>query len=107
MLYELRAYQVTPGNLPALNKRFADHGHSLFLKHGMHVVGYWTEPIGDSTKLNYILGWNDLAEMDQKRAAFQADPDWQRVREEAERNGPLVARIQNTIWRPTAYSPMQ
>ncbi len=106
MLYEIRTYEAVPGKMPALNKRFADHAHPLFLKHGFQVVGYWTEIIGDNG-LNYLLAWNDLNERQEKWAAFQGDPEWARARDESERDGPLVARIHSAIWRPTAYSPLQ
>jgi hypothetical protein len=36
-----------------------------------------------------------------------ADPDWHRVRAESEKDGPIVARVRNELWRPTPYSPMQ
>jgi hypothetical protein len=107
MLYEMRVYEAVPGKMGALNRRFANHTHQLFVKHGFHVVGYWNEAIGDSDKLTYMLGWTDLNERFEKFAAFGADPDWQKAREESERDGPLVANIRNSIWRPTAYSPMQ
>ena len=106
MLYEIRHYEAVPGKMPALLKRFADHAHPLFLKHRFQVVGYWTEIIGEN-KLSYLLGWNDMNERQEKWAAFQGDPEWARVREESEQDGPLVARIQNAIWRPTAFSPLK
>ena len=107
MLYEFRSYEAMPGKMPDLNRRFADHAHRLFQKHGFQVVGYWTEIIGESNRLSYLLAWNDLNECQDKWAAFQGDSEWQRARKESEVNGPLVARIHNAIWRPTAYSPMQ
>lgn len=107
MLYETRIYEATPGKLGALNRRFADHTHALFLKHGFYVIGYWTELIGDSNKLCYMLGWDDLNQRAEKFAAFGADPDWQKAREDSEKDGPLVANINNVIWNPTSYSPMQ
>ena len=107
MLYEMRVYEAAPGKMGALNRRFADHTHELFVKHGFHVVGYWNALVGDSSKLHYILGWEDMNERAEKFAAFGADPEWQQAREESEREGPLVANIHNEVWRPTAYSPMQ
>ena len=41
-VFELRTYHAHPGKLDALNARFRDHTHSLFQKHGMTPVGYWT-----------------------------------------------------------------
>jgi len=36
-----------------------------------------------------------------------SDPEWQAVRKQSEMNGPLVERVVNRIFPPTAFSPMQ
>lgn len=107
MIYELRTYETIPGKLPALNARFADHTVGFFKKHGIHVVGFWTEDIGTSNQLVYMLGFDSLADRESKWAAFQADPGWNKARAESEVDGPINARVKNMILRPTAYSPMQ
>ena len=107
MIYELRIYETIPGRLPALNARFADHTMGFFKRHGIHVVGFWTEEIGTSNQLIYMLGYDSLADRETKWAAFQADPDWNKVRSDTEKNGPINVRVRNMILRPTAYSPMQ
>ena len=107
MIYELRIYETIPGRLPALNERFADHTVGFFEKHGIQVVGFWTEDIGTSNQLVYMLGFESLADREQKWNAFQADPGWHRVRRESELDGPINARVRNMILRPTSYSPMQ
>ena len=107
MIYELRTYETIPGQLPALNARFADHTVGFFKKYGIHVVGFWTEDIGTSNQLVYMLGFDSLADREKKWAAFQADADWNKVRAESEKDGPINARVRNMILRPTSYSPMQ
>ena len=107
MIYELRIYETIPGRLPALNDRFANHTMGFFKRHGIHVVGFWTEEIGTSNQLVYMLGFDSLADREKKWAAFQADPDWNKVRAESEKDGPINARVRNTLLRPTSYSPMQ
>jgi len=107
MIYELRTYETIPGRLPALNERFANHTVGFFERHGIHVIGFWTEEVGTSNQLVYMLGFDSLADRENKWAAFQADPDWNRVRSESEVDGPINARVHNRILRPTNYSPMQ
>ncbi|HZA21475.1 MAG TPA: NIPSNAP family protein [Dehalococcoidia bacterium] len=107
MIYELRIYETVPGRLLALNDRFANHTLGFFKRHGIHVVGFWTEEIGTSNQLVYMLGFDSLADREKKWAAFQADLDWNRVRSESERDGPINARVHNRILRPISYSPMQ
>jgi hypothetical protein len=107
MLYELRVYDVMPGKLPALNDRFAKITLRYFEKHGIKVVGFWTDVIGRTNQLTYMLAFDDMAHREKVWSAFQADPDRLHEFEETERNGMLVARVTNTLMRPTAYSPMQ
>lgn len=107
MIYELRVYEVVPGKLPALNKRFAEITHKYFEKHGMKEVGYWTTMIGTSGTLTYMLAFESLAAREKAFAAFGADPDRQKAFAETEKDGPLVTRIHNTILQPTAYSALK
>jgi hypothetical protein len=108
MIYELREYTPTPGKLPALNKRFQDHTVELFKKHGMGVVGFWTEEIGNAGTLVYLLSFENLAGREKCWTSFQGDADWQRIRAQTDQeDGPLVAGIKSRIMRPTAYSAMQ
>ena len=107
MIYELRIYDAMPGKLPALNDRFANITLGYFEKYGLKVVGFWTDDVGTSNRLTYLLAFNDAAHREQAWAAFRADPERVRAFAETEREGPLVERIQNTILRPTSYSPMQ
>lgn len=107
MIHELRIYDAAPGKLPALNDRFAKVTLDYFKKHGIGVIGFWTDVVGVSGRLTYILAFNDMAHRDAAWAAFGADPDRIKDFAETEKNGPLVARIENKIMRPTAYSPLQ
>jgi len=108
LIHELRIYTANPGKMPALQARFRDHTLTLFDKHGMTSVGYWTNAIGGrSDELWYILGFTDLAHRERAWAAFAADPEWQAVRAESEKDGPLVHHIENRILAPTNYSPLK
>ena len=105
MLYELRVYHCVPGRLPDLLKRFDTITLKLWEKHRIHQAGFWTVAIGDSNQdLYYLLKWESLAEREKKWAAFQADPEWIEKRAETEKNGAIVARVENNIMVPTSFS---
>ena len=108
MLYELRTYSAMPGRLPDLHKRFAEITMGYFKKHGIQVVGFWTNEIGGSNdQLLYILAYESLADREKKWGAFLADPERLAKFAETEKNGPLVRRLTAHMLRPTPYSPMQ
>ena len=107
MIYELRVYEAMPGKLQALNQRFANITMKYFEKHDLNPVGFWTEQVGTSNTLVYMLAFDDLAHMERAWSAFRADNERLELFAETERDGPLVARITNRILRPTDYSPMK
>ena len=108
MIYEYRVYEAMPGRLPDLHARFRNHTLKLFQRHGFRNVGYWTASVGDySNRLIYIVAFENSEQRDQAWAGFRADPEWQRVVAQSEANGPLVARVFNTLLTPTDYSPLQ
>jgi NIPSNAP len=108
MVYELRIYQCVPGRLPVLLKRFEDHTLKIWEKHGIRQAGFWTVLIGDGNNdLHYLLAWESLAEREKVWGAFLADPAWIKVREETEKDGPIIANIRSSLLKPTAFSAVK
>ena len=94
-IYELRTYTTHPGRLPALHKRFAEHTCRLFEKHGMKNEMYWTptdEKLKDNT-LIYFLSHDSQEAAEKSWKAFQADPEWHKVRDASEADGKIVAGV--------------
>ena len=108
MIHELRIYHCVPGRLPALLKRFETITLKLWERHGIRQAGFWTVAIGGSNQdLYYLLEWESLAEREQKWNAFATDPEWLAKRAETERDGQIVASVNNQILQPTAFSSVR
>ena len=108
MIYEMRVYRCIPGRLPALLKRFDTITLKLWEKHGIRQAGFFTTLVGEShQELTYFLAWESLADREKKWAAFQADPEWNTKRAETEKNGAIVARVENQILQPTSFSAVK
>ena len=107
-VYELRLYHVHEGKADALKARFGDHTDAIFKRHNMKSVGYWSpQDAPDSQNLFiYILEHPSRSEAEKNWAAFQADPEWQKVKAESEKNGPLVDKIDHYFMDPTSYSAL-
>jgi NIPSNAP protein len=107
-VYELRTYTVLPGRLPALHKRFAEHTMKLFEKQGMRNEMYWV-PTDDARKDNtliYFLSHESQEAADRSWKAFQADPDWIKVRDASEADGKILAKPPERVFmKLTDYSP--
>src|SRR5205809_1134020 len=101
--FELRTYTVREGSsIDLLHSRFRDHTTALFRKHGMTIVGYW-QPVTKPNTLIYILAYKDGGARDAAWAAFNADPEWVKVRTEMQVN----VQVDNVFMSATDYSPMK
>ena len=108
MIYELRVYQPVSGQMPKLLARFRDQLLPIWEKHGIRPIGFSTTLVGESSNdLTYILLWESLADRETRWAALQNDPAWHKVRDDSERDGPIVASISNQILTPTAFSALK
>ena len=108
MIHELRIYHCISGQMPALLKRFERVTLSLWEKHEIRQVGFWTVEVGPSNHdLYYILEWKDMGERDLKWAKFIADPEWLEKKAETEKDGAIVASVENAFLRPTVFSAIQ
>jgi len=108
-VYELRMYHVSPGKMDALKARFGDHTDAIFKRHNMNSIGYWQpEDAPNSQNLFvYILEHPSRQEAKKNWDAFHDDPEWKKVKEESEKNGPLTSQIDSYFMDPTAFSPLQ
>ena len=106
-VYELRTYTTLEGRLPNLHARFKNHTLKLFEKHGMKNVMYWT-PTDEKTANNtliYVI-WHASPEAAKKSwDGFRADPDWIKARDESEKDGKIVAKVEAVYMKATEYSP--
>ena len=108
-VFEMRKYYALPGRLEALNARFRNHTTKLFEKHGMENIGYWeiTEGPEAGRVLVYILAYPSMEAKDAAWKGFRNDPDWKKAREESEKDGKIVQKIESTILKATDYSAIK
>jgi hypothetical protein len=108
-VYELRLYHVKEGKMDALKARFGDHTDSIFKRHNMKSIGYWVpEDAPYSQNLFvYILEHPSREEARKNWAAFQADPEWKKVKADSETQGPLADHIDSYFMNPTSFSALK
>ena len=108
-VFELRTYTAPDGKLDDLKARFRNHTMKLFEKHGITNIGYWVPqdaPLHSNT-LTYMIAYPNRDEAKKRWAAFQADPDWQKVRTESEVNGRLTTKIDSVFMDPADFSQIK
>jgi hypothetical protein len=108
-VFEIRTYHTFPGRLDALHKRFREHTLKIFEKHGMTNVAYWTfedSPARENT-LIYVISHASREQAKKNWAEFGADPEWQKVSEESQKDGKIVEKVESVFVDATDYSPIR
>jgi hypothetical protein len=106
-VFELRVYHTYDGKLNDLLARFRDHTITIFKRHGIESVAYWTptdDPLAGKT-LFYILRHPSRQAATTNWAAFRNDPEWKQVSAASEANGKLVEKVDSTFLKLTDFSP--
>jgi hypothetical protein len=107
-VYELRMYHVHAGKMEALRSSFGDHTDAIFKRHDLKSIGYWVPEDAPSSQnlFIYVLEHPSRQEAEKNWAAFQADPEWKKVKTESEAQGPLVDYIDRYFMDPTSFSAL-
>ena len=111
-VFEMRTYYAQPGKLEDLQARFRNHTLKLFEKHGMTNIGYWV-PVDEKTgqptgnTLVYILAYPSAEARTKAWDGFRADPAWSAARDESEKNGKLLEKIESVFLKATDYSAIK
>lgn len=106
-VFELRVYHANEGKLDNLLARFRDRTITIFKRHGIESVAYWTpteEPLKGKT-LFYMLKHPSREAATANWASFHDDPEWKQVSTASEVNGKLVERVESTFLKLTDFSP--
>jgi hypothetical protein len=104
--FEMRTYYAAPGKLESLMARFRDHTTRLFEKHGMTNIGYWVPLTNSDNRLIYLLAYPSREARAKAWKDFSADPAWQAVVRETERDGRLVSKVESVFLIATDFSPV-
>jgi len=108
-VFEIRTYYTFPGRLDALHKRFREHTMKMFEKHGMTNVAYWTpqDSPGKDNTLIYVISHASREAAKRNWAEFSADPEWQKIAADSEKDGKIVERVESVFVDATDYSPLK
>jgi hypothetical protein len=108
-IFELRKYYMFEGRVENIHARFRDHTRELFQNHGMTNVMYWytEEPNGEQSKLVYLLAHQSEHAAKESFSQFGKDPKWVKVRDDSEKDGKIVEKIDSFYLRSLPFSPLK
>jgi len=105
MIYELKTYKATEGNIASLKKRFADKTIPIFGRLGIEITHCWDNQ-DDPDTFHYLVRFSSKEEEKAAWDAFAKDEEWKVVKAESEKlSGPLLASQSTLYLLPTHFSP--
>jgi hypothetical protein len=97
VIYEIRTYQIAPGSLAEVEKRFGE-GYEYRKKYS-ELTGFFHTEVGPLNEIVHIWGYKDLADRARIRAEAAKDPNWPpKIRE-------FVRAMRAEIVVPFAFVP--
>jgi len=105
-VFEISSYNMAPGKVNDLLSRFRNYPTSLFVKHGATNIDYWTtiEKGTIEPKLIYILAHNNEETARKTLENLLSDSEWIKVKNESERNGKLVEKVESVYLNALPFS---
>ena len=74
MIYEIRTYQIAPGSLAEVEKRFGE-GYEYRKKYSP-LTAFWHTEVGPLNEIIHVWGYESLQERAKIRAEASKDPNW-------------------------------
>lgn len=102
MIVNIRTYTLVPRMMPKYLKIFEDTAMPIMKRHGIELMGYYTSMVGPQNQVVHLWRYDSMADMEAKRTARDADPDWRAFQSQTEG---LVMMQEDKIMRPTPFSP--
>jgi hypothetical protein len=102
MIVDVRTYTLIPRKMAKYLELFEAQALPVMQRHNLELMGYYVSHIGPLNQVVHLWRYASLADMEQKRAARDADPDWPAF---LARTEGMVLLQDNKIIRPTTFSP--
>ena len=106
MLVDHRTYRVRPGTLAAHLDIYEKNGFAAQTRHLGQPVAYLFAESGALNTIVHIWGYEDAADRARRRAAMQADPEWQAYVKKSQEAGYLVDQ-KTSLMIPARFAPLK
>ncbi|HTC11054.1 MAG TPA: NIPSNAP family protein [Acetobacteraceae bacterium] len=105
MLIDHRTYTVRPGTLPLQMKLYEEYGLKAQKRHLGEPLAWLVTESGEINTYVHIWVYKDAADRMTRRAAMQADPDWQVFMKKSGEAGYLIKQV-NKLMTPAPFAPV-
>ena len=104
MIVDVRTYNIVPRKMPEYLALFEQYALPVLKRHLGEPLGYFIVEHGPLHQVVHLWGYDSLADLEEKRAIRDADPDWA---DYLSRTDGLVVSQENKLTRPAAWSPIR
>ena len=102
MIFDHRTYACRPGTLAKQLALYEEHGLAAQKRHLGEPFFYATTETGDVNSFVHVWAYENAADRETRRAAMEADPEWQTYKRLSGEAGYLV-RQENKIMQPVSF----
>ena len=103
---EFRINHAMPGRINDMHKLFeTEHNPKWFPKYDIRVVGWFTEVVGTSDRIFFILEFDSVADEEKAFDGMRHDPGFRNALAQNDRNGDIRKWAGNWIYWLADYSP--
>jgi hypothetical protein len=106
MLIDHRTYTVKPGTMAKHLKIYEEYGLKPQTRHLGEPLLYMITESGEVNTYVHVWGYKDAADRAARRAAMQADPEWQTYLQKTGEAGYLIAQ-RNNLMTPASFAPVK
>jgi len=103
MIIDHRTYTVQHGKAKAYLKLFEEFGLAVQLRH-LNLIGYFQTTIGPLNEFVMLWSYEDMVDMERRRAARDADPEWAEYKK---KSAGMLVKQESKIIKPVGFSPLK
>lgn len=106
MIVDHRTYTFKPGTVSKWLNKYESDGLPIQEKHLGEFLGLFTTECGNLHQVVFMWAYQSMADREERRAAMDADPDWQRFIGEIWDLGAIQTQ-EIKFLKPASYSPIK
>jgi len=100
MIVDHRTYTVAPRKMGEFLRLFEQYGLPIQTRHLGPPLGYYITEVGPLNQVVHLWGYDSMADMERRRTARSADPEWAAY---LERTAGMVIKQQTMLIRPAPF----
>ena len=104
MIIDHRTYNITPRCMKEYLQIFEDFAMPVQRRHIGEPIGFFVSEVGPQDQVVHLWAYKDYADLETRRAARNADPDWAVY---LQKTKGLVVSQETKIIRPASFSPLK